>query len=440
MKLTVLAGAVATGVLIAACGTSAPESSSTSSDEALSGFGAANVVGTIAYGQTIGPVSYVKSQRYLGWRFRGNAGDNVTGTVASTTGGYPRLWLLSSTFATVDTGKYTSGSTTTTTLKRILPATGTYYLAFRDVNGASGSFDVSLLGPAHATDAGSAPGADSGPSDGAYGASCAGGQACAAGLACDGATRTCLVAQGGVCISVTSSGTSAPKECANGVGCVSGQESYDPSYYCTGAAGGYGTSCAAGQACGAGLQCDHASKMCWVAQGGACGSVCNLAQNTCMPESCANGLGCVASVCTYGGGGSNPCAGEPDGTSVGTCTCCGGLCQNGGTCGGGGGGGGGPPPTCTGTTSCSSAADCPSGWSCDAGCCILESGGGGGGGSGCTYGFCSGGSCSEGFTCDGTCCQPDTQYCGTPGAPCSTGANCCSGSCVPSADFGNVCQ
>ena len=124
------------------------EATSSSSDEALSTLAPQEILGTISYGQTIGAVSYQSApgDHYRAWSFSGHKGDPITAVVSSPSGGSPRVWLLADSFATIETGKYPSG-TTSSTLKWTLAADGTYYVAFRDVNLAPGTFDVELEGP-----------------------------------------------------------------------------------------------------------------------------------------------------------------------------------------------------------------------------------------------------------------------------------------------------
>ena len=142
----------ATMAASAGCQGPANESTPSAGDEALSALTSNEILGSIAYGQTIGPVAYTSKPHYRAWSFTAHAGDVVSAWVRSSTGGYPRAWLLSSTFATIETGKYPT-DTTATRVTHSLPVDGTYYVAFRDVNLAPGTFTVELDGPG-GTDAG----------------------------------------------------------------------------------------------------------------------------------------------------------------------------------------------------------------------------------------------------------------------------------------------
>ena len=141
------------------CSNAAQSTDPTSSTEEAVGGTLHNIaiLGSLTYGEITPPVYYSDPPINRAWSFQGSAGDAIQIDVeAQAPTGYPRVWLLTSSFTTIETGKYTLGETTLTRLAYALPSTGTFYVAFRDVNYASGWFGVALHGPA--LDAGASDG------------------------------------------------------------------------------------------------------------------------------------------------------------------------------------------------------------------------------------------------------------------------------------------
>ncbi len=136
-------------VALAGCqGSPSTEGYAQGGSEALKGITPDEIIGSLAYGQTSAPVSYTPNPHYRVFSFTGHAGDAVDVWVRSSSGGYPRAWLLASDDSTLETGKYANGDTTQTHIHWTLGTTGTFYTAFRDVNMKPGVFTVELDGPA----------------------------------------------------------------------------------------------------------------------------------------------------------------------------------------------------------------------------------------------------------------------------------------------------
>lgn len=133
--------AVSTSSLALACsGPSAVEDSETS-ETALRSLKASEIVGTIAFGQTIGPIHYTETPRYRALRFTGSVGETARISVQSK--GIAALWLLTSDFTTVTKVQATAPGRPLT-LERALRSTGTYYIALREADQEETDFTVTL--------------------------------------------------------------------------------------------------------------------------------------------------------------------------------------------------------------------------------------------------------------------------------------------------------
>ena len=153
-----------------ACGTSdvevdAPEARG---DE-LRALRSSEILGTIAYGETKGPIAYTEIPLYRAFRFSGRARDRVRITVYGDN--VPQAWLLSSGFATLKSATAT-GFAHTLTFEETLTATAAYYIAFHEQDQEDAHFYVKLqtvsasdAGTSDAGDGGSASHADAGSSD-----------------------------------------------------------------------------------------------------------------------------------------------------------------------------------------------------------------------------------------------------------------------------------
>jgi hypothetical protein len=141
--LTVTGITLASALLPAAavgCSAKQGDGVATSSND-LSALSGAEIVGSIAYGQSVGPISYTENPRYRALSFQGNRGDDVRITASGT--GVPAVWLLGPDFATI-TSATAEVSARSITISTSLPAAQTYYIAFREADQEDAQFTVSL--------------------------------------------------------------------------------------------------------------------------------------------------------------------------------------------------------------------------------------------------------------------------------------------------------
>lgn len=138
MALTVLSA------FAPACVAPAEEETTTqSSDSALVTLGSNEIIGTLCYGQTSAPVAYNDTPKYRAFRFEGVAGDAVSIWVRSKNGD-ARAWLVDAAFLNVAMNNDADATTKDSHVVTTLPATGTYYVAFREVSQEDATFVVSL--------------------------------------------------------------------------------------------------------------------------------------------------------------------------------------------------------------------------------------------------------------------------------------------------------
>jgi hypothetical protein len=136
--------------------------------DALGALDPSEIVGTIDYGQTV-TVSYTYPPRYRALSFVGAAGDALDVVVHSTNGGEAKAWLLRSDFSTIawDANPVTHDAHVTA----VLPSSGSFYIALREVNLEDATFSVTLARTNAAADAGGPDGGsgDAGTDDGSSG-------------------------------------------------------------------------------------------------------------------------------------------------------------------------------------------------------------------------------------------------------------------------------
>ncbi len=117
----------------------------TTTDDELRALAPGEVVGTIAYGQTLGPLRYTKRPLYRALRFVAERGDKIDISVRSS-GGDARAWLTSSTFATIASNDDAAPGRKDAHIEVTATRAGTHYIVWREKNGADASFEVSLAG------------------------------------------------------------------------------------------------------------------------------------------------------------------------------------------------------------------------------------------------------------------------------------------------------
>ena len=145
---------------LAAC-TAQPDAASkteSTSDE-LRVLGSDEIIGALSYGQVSSPVSYRSTPRYRAFSFAGNAGDKIEALVSNPEGDAV-AWLLDASFRTITSNNDANGSTRDSLIAARLASTGTYYIAFRDVDLEPGTFTVELRNAGASVDAGAM---DAGP-------------------------------------------------------------------------------------------------------------------------------------------------------------------------------------------------------------------------------------------------------------------------------------
>jgi hypothetical protein len=133
------------------------------------------LVGTLSYGGSKSTL-YSSTPSYRGYRFHGEAGDQISVWVRSSSGDAV-AWLTDTGFNTLAMNDDADSSTYDSHITATLSSTGTYYVVFRDYNLTSHYFTVSL---------------DGGP---AVPTSCGGSTSCPDGYSC--VNHTCYAQCGG---------------------------------------------------------------------------------------------------------------------------------------------------------------------------------------------------------------------------------------------------
>ena len=104
------------------------------------------IVGTIQFGQTVGPLAYTEQPLYRALAFNGTKGASVDIWVRSSDGD-ARAWLTSSSFSTLAANDDASLGDRDAHLVKTLSKTGTYYIVWREKNREDATFRVSLNAP-----------------------------------------------------------------------------------------------------------------------------------------------------------------------------------------------------------------------------------------------------------------------------------------------------
>jgi hypothetical protein len=134
-------------ILVGAC-TSPSDSTIGSSSDEIRPLQDEEVVGQIAYTETVRGIAGPPAGAYRALRFEGTIGDEIDAWVRSQNGD-ARAWLLDASFKTLvenDDGNALDDGPPIpdARLRYTLRKTGTYYIAFREKYGQPASFDVSL--------------------------------------------------------------------------------------------------------------------------------------------------------------------------------------------------------------------------------------------------------------------------------------------------------
>lgn len=125
--------------------TATTEPEETAKDDELRALAPGEIVGTIAYGQTLGPLRYTGRPLYRALRFEAAKGDKVDIWVRSTSGD-ARAWLTGPTFATLASNDDAGPGQKSSHITFSTAKAGTHYIVWREKNGADASFEVSLAG------------------------------------------------------------------------------------------------------------------------------------------------------------------------------------------------------------------------------------------------------------------------------------------------------
>ncbi len=146
MKTSLLASStlVLLAIASAACtaGT-APGEDVAESEDALRALTAAEIVGTIGYGQTSGAIPYSEDPTYRALKFEGSKGDEIEIDVHADAAD-ARAWLLAPSFRTLKWNDDASASTRDSHITHKLTQSGTHYIAFREKNYEDTSITVTL--------------------------------------------------------------------------------------------------------------------------------------------------------------------------------------------------------------------------------------------------------------------------------------------------------
>jgi hypothetical protein len=120
----------------------APDASAVAADESeLRALAEGEIVGSIGFGQTVGPIHYRETPTYRALRLSAAAGDRAKITVTSP--GATALWILGGDFTTRAQARAV-GRGLPLTVEHTFDAAGTYYLALRDADQEDTDFTVSL--------------------------------------------------------------------------------------------------------------------------------------------------------------------------------------------------------------------------------------------------------------------------------------------------------
>jgi hypothetical protein len=112
-------------------------------EEALRALSPAEIVGTLAYGETSAPVPYTKAPLYRAFAFEGKKGDPVDAWVRSTDGD-ARAWLVTGSFKTIATNLDAAPGTKDARVQATLTEGGTHYVVFRESARKDATFAVAL--------------------------------------------------------------------------------------------------------------------------------------------------------------------------------------------------------------------------------------------------------------------------------------------------------
>lgn len=107
----------------------------------LRALSADEIVGTIGFGQTVGPIHYREVPAYRALRLTAAAGDRAR--ISVTSPGATALWVLGGDFATRAQARAT-GRGRALVVEHTFETAGTYYLALRDADQEDTDFTVSL--------------------------------------------------------------------------------------------------------------------------------------------------------------------------------------------------------------------------------------------------------------------------------------------------------
>ncbi len=143
-QILVASLAVAVPVAVGGC-TASTEPEETTNDDELRALAPGEIVGTIAYGQTLGPLPYTERPLYRALRFVAAKGDKVDIWVRSA-GGDARAWLTASTFATLASNDDARAGQKDSHIAFTTTRAGTYYIVWREKNREDATFEVSLTG------------------------------------------------------------------------------------------------------------------------------------------------------------------------------------------------------------------------------------------------------------------------------------------------------
>ena len=130
-------------LLAPACASAPDDDESGLSESELRALTAAEIIGTLTYGETSAPVSYSKTPLYRAFKFDGQKGDVASAFVRSGNGD-ARGWLLGQNFATLAQNDDASPGVKDARLTLTLPTSGSYYVVFREQSRKNAAFTVSL--------------------------------------------------------------------------------------------------------------------------------------------------------------------------------------------------------------------------------------------------------------------------------------------------------
>ncbi len=140
--LTALTLCLAGGALVVGCASADADASSATSEDDLRALMSAEIVGTLAPGETKS-VSHDGTRVYRAFAMNLSAGQLVDLRVESQDGD-PRAWLLGSAFQTLDRSGDVSATDRNARITKTVTKGGTYYLAFRDEKSRPATFAVSF--------------------------------------------------------------------------------------------------------------------------------------------------------------------------------------------------------------------------------------------------------------------------------------------------------